>query len=97
MRKRRPRFRWERLVFPALLLVMLGFFAVTLLDQQARLNSLAEEEEQLTEYLSGLSLERDRLDRMIDYAGTDAYVEQMARDILGWVKEGEIRFTPPGN
>jgi len=84
-------------VFPALLLVMLGFFAVTLLDQQARLNSLAEEEEQLTEYLSGLSLERDRLDRMIDYAGTDAYVEQMARDILGWVKEGEIRFTPPGN
>ncbi|MGI6150930.1 MAG: FtsB family cell division protein [Christensenellales bacterium] len=95
MKKRRLRFRWERLVFPAVLLVLLAFFAVTLLDQQARMNSMAAEEEQLHQYLEDLSIERDRLDRMIDYAGTDAYIEQMARDLLGWVKKGETRFTAP--
>ncbi|MGI6193738.1 MAG: FtsB family cell division protein [Christensenellales bacterium] len=95
MKQPRPRFRWERLVFPAMLFVMLGFFAVTLMDQQARMNSMAQEEEQLNQYLSDLSTERDRLDRMIDYAGTDAYIEQMARDILGWVKKGETRFVAP--
>ena len=30
---------------------------------------------------------------MIDYAGTDAYVEQIARGMLGWVKEGETRYV----
>lgn len=95
MKKRRLRFRWGRLVFPAALLVVLGFFAVTVLDQQARMNDMAAEEEQLTRDLEDLSTERDRLDRMIDYASTDAYIEQMARDLLGWVKKGETRFVAP--
>jgi len=95
VKKRGLRFRWGRLVFPAALLVVLGFFAVTVLDQQARMNDMAGEEEQLTQDLEDLSTERDRLDRMIDYASTDAYIEQMARDLLGWVKKGETRFVAP--
>ncbi len=95
MKKRRLRFRWGRLVVPAALLVVLGFFAVTVLDQQARMNDMTTEEEALTRELEDLSTERDRLDRMIDYASTDAYIEQMARDLLGWVKKGETRFVAP--
>ncbi len=95
MKKNRPRFRFERLIFPAALLVALGFFAVTLLDQQARMDDMIAEEAQIQEELEDLSTERDRLDRMIDYAETDAYIEQMARDVLGWVKEGETRFSKP--
>ncbi len=95
MKKRRLRFRWGRLVVPAALLVVLGFFAVTVLDQQARMNDMTTEEEALTRDLEDLSTERDRLDRMIDYASTDAYIEQMARDLLGWVKKGETRFVAP--
>lgn len=95
MKKRKVRFRWGRLVFPAALLVALGFFGMALMDQQARMNDMAKEEERLVEDVGSLATERDRLDRMIDYAATDAYVEQMARDVLGWVKPGETRFVPP--
>lgn len=35
------------------------------------------------------------LERKIAFAKTDAYVERVARDELGLVKEGEIRFVAP--
>jgi len=95
VKKNRLRFRWGKLVIPAAVLVAAGFFGVTLLEQQARLDDMAAEEQQLTKELDDLSIERDRLDRMIDYASTDAYAEQMARDVLGWVKKGETRYVAP--
>ena len=30
---------------------------------------------------------------MLEAAGTDEYIESIAREKLGWVKEGETRFV----
>ncbi len=35
----------------------------------------------------------DDLRRQIEYTKTDAYVEQAARDQLGYIKPGELRFV----
>ena len=40
-----------------------------------------------------LSDEIDELESSIDFARTDAYVEQMARVQLGWLMPGDIRYV----
>ena len=92
-RPRRRRFRLERLVLPAVLAAAVFAVGLTLSDQAARMRSLQEEETALRSQVEELQSERARLMHMIDYAGTDAYVEQIARGTLGWVKEGETRYV----
>ena len=87
--------KWQRFVLPVILAVSLVAIALVILEQEAVLSSLEEQEEQLNEQFSELNTERDRLERMYDYATTDAYVEQMARDLLGWVKDGETLYMAP--
>ena len=83
----------ERLVLPAVLAAAVFAVGLTLSDQAARMRSLQEEEAALRSQVEELQSERARLMHMIDYAGTDAYVEQIARGTLGWVKEGETRYV----
>ena len=80
-------------VLPAVLAAAVFAVGLTLSDQAARMRSLQEEEAALRSQVEELQSERARLMHMIDYAGTDAYVEQIARGTLGWVKEGETRYV----
>ena len=89
------RFKWQKLILPLLLLVAVAGIAFAVMEQESTLSALEQQEQELTTLLDEMHTERDRLERMIDYAGTDAYVEQMARDVLGWVKDGETRFVAP--
>ena len=91
--KKTGRFRLGRLLFPLILVTALVAVSATLIDQQQRLNQLRAEESLLIEKYNELETERSRLTHMIDYAGTDAYVEQIARGLLGWVKDGETRYV----
>lgn len=93
--KRRPRLRVKRVVFVGGILVMVVVSIVTGIEQNRRLAALEAEEAQLTEVLAERQLEQSRLEHMLDYASTDSYVEQVARDVLGWVKPGETKFVAP--
>lgn len=94
-KRKTMRFKWQRLILPLFLAIAVGTIAYTVIDQESTLSALEQQERELTTLLEDMNTERDRLERMIDYAGTDAYVEQMARDVLGWVKDGETRYVAP--
>ena len=38
-------------------------------------------------------LEKDKLTHVLEAANTDEYIESIAREKLGWVKDGETRFV----
>jgi len=48
--------------------------------------------QELQQAISQVQEENESLDRQIEHAKSDEYIEQAARDKLGWVKEGETIF-----
>jgi len=61
-----------------------------MLSQQARMDDLREEISQVQHY-------NETLIRQIQHTQSDEYIEQAARDRLGWVKEGETIFIEKNN
>lgn len=56
-----------------------------------------------SEHIAVLQAERDQqalinseLERKIEFAKTDEYIERVARDDLGLVMPGQVRFVAPG-
>lgn len=68
------------------------FAALTFITQSQRMLELRAEEARLKQQLMELENTTQRLERMIQYSQTDAYVEQMAVKLFGMVKPGDILF-----
>jgi cell division protein FtsB len=80
-----------------LVILFIGYFLsiviqqeVEMLSQQARMDDLREEISQVQHY-------NETLIRQIKHTQSDEYIEQAARDRLGWVKEGETIFIEKNN
>lgn len=58
-----------------------------------QLRTLQAEQTELTQQLDDLNQTNEDLANELEYAGTDSFIEQMAREILGWVKPGEHKFV----
>ncbi|MDD4796206.1 MAG: septum formation initiator family protein [Eubacteriales bacterium] len=58
-----------------------------------QLRTLQAEQAQLTQQLESVNQANEDLENELQYAGTDSFIEQMAREILGWVKPGEHKFV----
>lgn len=58
-----------------------------------QLTSLQGQKDALADELGELQDENDQLKREIDFSKTPDFIERMAREILGWVKPGEIKFV----
>ncbi len=66
--------------------------ALTFITQAQRMQELRTEREALQSQLLERLNQTQRLERMIQYSQTDAYIERMALKQFGMVKEGEILF-----
>ncbi len=66
--------------------------ALTFITQAQRMDELHAERDALQVQLLERQNQTQRLERMIQYSQTDAYVERMALKQFGMVKEGEILF-----
>jgi cell division protein FtsB len=86
--KRRVRFRF----FVYLFLVVLVYAGFSLFSQWREMRRLLAEREALEQRLEAAVLSMDKLKNLIEIADTDAYIESIARDKLGWVKPGETRY-----
>ena len=89
------KFRFGRVIMLTLLLSTFSIFLVNVYKQQQRIEALTQEKQELTQTKKTLSTEKSRLDRLLEYTKTDEYIEQYARDRLGWVKPGETLFQLP--
>ena len=84
----RPRF-YILLSVIAVLVFCAGTMAV-----RARMNHNAELLRQIRQEQQALVDEIDRLEQEIEYSQTDEYIENAAREELGWLMPGEIRSMP---
>ncbi len=72
-----------------LLIVMVSVSSMTL---QAKDKSLAAQETELKEQIETEKTRSEEIDELEDYVGTDEYIESVAKEKLGLVREGEIVF-----
>ena len=91
------RFKRSSLVTKLLLLALVIYAAVTLVSLQEQVEQSRAQEKILEDSIASEQQENRRLEEAINALGTDIGVEQVARDKLGWVSDGEIVFYDVGN
>ncbi|MEO6197085.1 MAG: septum formation initiator family protein [Dehalococcoidia bacterium] len=92
MKKRLTRISTGRVIFMCTALIViyfLGTFAMNLIQSQ----QLNDEEARLLAEIEDLSSRYERLQKLEVYLNSDAYIEAIAREQLGLVKEGEVSFV----
>lgn len=75
-----------------LVLLMLIGFGVTLWEQEKTMRSKQSDIHQLEAQLEEMRLTAAAMEADLEFSRTDAYIERLAREELGYVKEGEIKF-----
>ena len=66
--------------------VALAFIiAAVLISQQKKLDAIAEEQAQLQEVIAAQNEEKARLEYMIEYSGSESYLESEVSDLPLWI------------
>lgn len=92
-RKYRIRPRFWLMMSLAAAVVFAGTFAVT----GHKLSQVERALEQRIDQRDEIVREIGQIEERIAFVQTDEYVERMARDTLGLIKPGEIRYVSSGN
>lgn len=90
-RKATPKF-WTFMIIT--MLVIFGCCFAVAWNQYARGKNRLE---QVEAYRDELVQQVDELSEELEYAQTDDYIERAARDELGMIKPGEVRYVSSGN
>ena len=80
-----------------LVLLFLGYFLTILVRQEFDMHGQQDRIVGLQQEISQVQHDNEVLSRQIDHTQSDEYIEQAARDRLGWVKEGETIFIEKNN
>lgn len=74
----------------ALTALVLAYFAFTAVENLVQAYQIAREEERVRQDLAGVEQDYSRLTALKEYFASDEFVELMARQVLGWVRAGEV-------
>lgn len=90
-----PKIQRKYILIAALVVaaVLLASFLLTLWEQEKRITRLREENAVMQAELDAEALRLAALEGDLANASSDAYVERLAREELGFVKDGEIKFV----
>lgn len=72
--------------------VCMVMFVCVLLSQQAKMKQIKQQQQILQEEYDALQTEQERVTRMIAHVQSDAFILQYARDKLGYLLPGDIKF-----
>ena len=75
-----------------IVLAMLIYTVFMILNQSRIIEKQNDREADLLRQQEALEAEIDSLENELDYIGSEEYIEKIARERLGWVKEDEIKF-----
>lgn len=73
-------------------LLFLGYFAFLMFHQEWEIHKQQANIMSLEHHISQVQQDNEILSRQILATESELYIEQTARERLGWVKEGEIIF-----
>lgn len=88
--------RYALLVAAIVMVAVVGgfaFFGFQIIRDLVTLNELKAEQTALSEQLDSVNDKNAALQKEIDESGTDSFIERLARELLGWVKPGEIKIV----
>ncbi len=91
-RKKKKTFTVRPLYVILFFLLMFFVLGGVYLSQRTKLRSIADEKATLQNRLDALSVERERLERMLEYMQTNDYLLQYAREKLGYVYPADYKF-----
>lgn len=79
---------------PIVVCLIAVYVMVTLVQQQIQMGEQKKTMAGINAQIEEAQMENERIERTIDSTSSDEYIEQAARQQLGWVKDGEIVFLP---
>ena len=68
------------------------YVAVMLIQKQEQMRDQAAQMAAIRDQMAQAQATNEQLERDIAFAKTDEYIENAARDKLGWVRENEVIF-----
>ena len=74
-------------------LLLTGYMAYLFAGQWMSLQTLNDEKAALQTRQEEMAKKTDALKQDIAFSKTDSFIERMARELLGWVKPGEIKIA----
>jgi len=80
-----------------LLFLIIGYFSVIFIKQEFKIREQYDEANALRQQIMEVREKNQELERLIQYTQSDEYIEKVARERLGWVKDGEIKFVEKKN
>ncbi len=80
-----------------IMLCLIIYLAAIFVKQEFILRQQYSETSKLEQQLEQIKRDNDDLERQIRYTQSEDYIERMAREKLGWVKEGEKVFIEDKN
>jgi cell division protein FtsB len=78
-------------------LVVMGYFVVSIIQQELKIQNQYVEMDSLKQQIQEVEDLNMEMERQIEYTKSEEYVEKVARESFGWVKEGEIKFIEKKN
>ena len=82
--------RW---VLAGLVVLIVTAYGVTWFEQKKIMDEKRADIAQLEAQLAEMQLTAAAMEADIEFSKTDAYIERLAREELGYVKDGEIKFV----
>jgi len=93
MKNRTVKLRFKLLI----LVVFLTFAGLSIYRQQAHINALLAEQQTLNSQYEQAQMELQRLQDQSEYMNTEDYIEDTARERLGYAYEDEIILPAPSD
>lgn len=78
----------------SVMILMSVIIAVSSMSLQAKNKSYKAQEKELQRRLEEEKVREQEIEDLREYVGTDAYIEDVAKDKLGLIYENEILFQP---
>ncbi|MDL2225942.1 septum formation initiator family protein [Eubacteriales bacterium OttesenSCG-928-M02] len=87
--------KWKptRKTYIILFSVLFLYVGITAIVQWREYRSIKAKAAQLEEEKRTAEIRQKELENTILYGDTDAFIERMVREKLGWVKKGETRYV----
>lgn len=80
-----------------LMLIFLSYFFIIIYRQEIKMKEQLGKIAHLEDEVEATDEMNVELQRLIDNAHSDEHIERIARERLGWIKEGEIIFIEKKN
>lgn len=90
MKKRRLSMKPRLKIF--IFLLLMGYFFHIAVEQEILFQKQYEEMTEIQQQIAEVMEQNRELERQIEYTNSAEYIEKLARERLGWVKDNEIVF-----